>query len=68
MYKLLPILALGLLATAYVPHDPDEPDFVQTETYWEPVRAEKPEPKPIYVQPAPQPVQVQPVVVQQPAQ
>ena len=43
MYKLLPILALGLLAAACVPHDPDEPDFVQTETYWEPVRAEKPE-------------------------
>ena len=67
MYKLLPVFALSLLAVACVPHDADEDTFIQTETYWEPVKAEKPEPKPVYVQPAPQPVQVQPVVVQQPA-
>ena len=67
MYKLLPVLALSLLAVACVPHSPDEEVYVQTETSWEPVPAEKPQPQKIYVQPAPQPVQVQPVVVQQQA-
>lgn len=71
MYKVLPVLALSLLTTAcLVPHDEERPDvdpLIQSETYWEPVREEKPQPKPVYVEPAPQRVQVQPVVVQQPA-
>ena len=58
MYKLLSVLALGLLATACVPHDSDE-DFVQTGP--EPVV----EQRPVYVQPA-QVQPVKPVVVQVP--
>lgn len=66
MKKVLSVLALGLLAAACVPHDPDvDESFIQTDTYWEPAKvATKPQ-KPVYVQAAPQQVQVQPVVVQQ---
>ena len=63
MYKLLPVMALSLLVAACVPHDPDaDESFIETDTYWEPVKAEQPAPKPVYVQP--QQVQVKPVVVQ----
>lgn len=69
MYKVLSIVALGLLATACVPHDPDEPDFYQqTETYLEPVRVEpaKPAPQPVVVRPVVQQAPAQPVVVEAP--
>ncbi len=69
MKKLLTVLVLGLLATACVEHDPDSSEtFVETDTYWEPVRTTAPAPQPVRVQAAPQQVQVQPVVVQAPAQ
>ncbi len=71
MKKVLSVLALGLLAAACVPHDPDTDEtFIETNTYLEPVR-QAPAPRTVYVQqpaPAPQQVQVQPVVVQAPAQ
>lgn len=63
MYKLLSVFALGLLASACVPHDAEEDSFIQT-TAMEPVEIERIETRPVYVQPA-QP-QVQPVVVQAP--
>lgn len=78
MYKLLPVLALSLLAAACVPHDDDgrlvDPAF-QSEVYWEKVKEKpqpQPQPEPVYVQPVQvqpvqaRPVQVQPVVVQEP--
>ena len=63
MYKFLSILALAVLATACVPHDPDEvavEPLPPTQTRWEPVRVQEPQ-RVIAVQP----VQAQPVVVQQ---
>ena len=65
MKKVLSVIALGLLAAACIPHDPDTDEtFIETKTTWEPVKVEAPAPQPVYVEPAPQPVQVQPVVVQ----
>ena len=62
MYKVLSVLALGLLAAACVAHDPDEEAVLQTETSWEPLQSGQ---NAVYVRSEPQAVQVQPVVIQQ---